>query len=105
MEKNNLLNYINTDGGLAAAGAGAVARTSQAASVFLAWTAPAGNCRIRANCNFDPRLGVAYSLNNKTIIHAGAGIFHHPAAAWQQYPERGRAPSAPAHRSMRRRTE
>jgi hypothetical protein len=25
-------------------------------------------------------------LNDKTMIHSGFGIFHHPAAAWQQFP-------------------
>ena len=34
----------------------------------------------------DPRLGVAYALDSKTVIHAGFGIFHHPPAAWQQFP-------------------
>ena len=34
----------------------------------------------------DPRLGLAYSLDSKTVIHTGFGIFHHPLAAWEQYP-------------------
>jgi len=34
----------------------------------------------------DPRLGVAYQLDSKTVIHTGFGIFHHPPAAWQQFP-------------------
>ena len=34
----------------------------------------------------DPRLGVAYQLDSKTVIHSGFGIFHHPPAAWQQFP-------------------
>ena len=34
----------------------------------------------------DPRLGVAYQLDSKTVIHTGFGIFHHPLAAWEQYP-------------------
>lgn len=29
--------------------------------------------------NFDPRLGIAYRLNEKTVIRTGAGIFTHPA--------------------------
>jgi hypothetical protein len=34
----------------------------------------------------DPRLGVAYQLDSRTVIHTGFGIFHHPPAAWQQFP-------------------
>jgi hypothetical protein len=34
----------------------------------------------------DPRLGIAYQLDSKTVTHAGFGIFHHPPAAWQQFP-------------------
>ena len=36
--------------------------------------------------HFDPRLGVAYSLDQKTVIHAGAGIFYHPTATYQTNP-------------------
>lgn len=36
--------------------------------------------------HFSPRLGLAYQLNENTIIHTGLGIFFHPAAAWQQFP-------------------
>ncbi len=35
---------------------------------------------------YDPRIGIAYAINSKTVIHSGFGIFHHPAAAWQQFP-------------------
>lgn len=28
--------------------------------------------------NFDPRLGIAYQLNSKTVLRSGIGIFHHP---------------------------
>jgi hypothetical protein len=34
----------------------------------------------------DPRVGLAYALDSKTVIHTGFGIFHHPLAAWEQYP-------------------
>ena len=34
----------------------------------------------------DPRLGVAYQLTSRTVIHTGLGIFHHPLAAWEQFP-------------------
>ena len=36
--------------------------------------------------HLDPRLGASYQLNSKTVIHTGFGIFHHPLAAWEQYP-------------------
>jgi hypothetical protein len=36
--------------------------------------------------HFSPRLGLAWQLNDKTIVHTGLGIFFHPAAAWQQFP-------------------
>ena len=39
-----------------------------------------------ATSHFDPRIGVAYAVNAKTIIHAGYGIFHMPSAAWEQFP-------------------
>jgi hypothetical protein len=28
--------------------------------------------------NFDPRLGIAYRVNEKTVLRGGFGIFHHP---------------------------
>lgn len=85
VEKNNLLNYMNLTavsplqpqvpsltltGGVGIPGLGGTSRQLQ----------------VPRKLDFDPRLGIAYQLNNKTVIHAGAGIFHHPAAAWQQYP-------------------
>jgi hypothetical protein len=85
IEQNNLLNYMNLTavnplqsqvpsltltGGVGIPGLGGTSRQLQ-------------NPR---KLDFDPRLGIAYKLNDKTVIHAGAGIFHHPAAAWQQYP-------------------
>jgi hypothetical protein len=36
--------------------------------------------------HLDPRLGVSYQATSKTVIHTGFGIFHHPQAAWEQYP-------------------
>ena len=35
---------------------------------------------------WDPRIGVGYQLNSKTVIRTGFGIFHHPVAALGQYP-------------------
>ena len=85
IEKNNLLNYMNLTavsplqsqvrsltltGGVGIPGLGGTSRQLQ-------------NPR---KLDFDPRVGFAFRINEKTILHAGAGIFHHPAAAWQQYP-------------------
>jgi hypothetical protein len=85
VEKNNLLNYIDLTsvsplqtqvpsltltGGVGIPGLNGISRQLQ-------------NPR---KLDFDPRLGIAYNLNDKTVLHAGAGIFHHPAAAWQQFP-------------------
>jgi len=36
--------------------------------------------------HLDPRLGVSYAWDAKTVTHAGFGIFHHPLAAWEQFP-------------------
>jgi hypothetical protein len=85
VEKNNLLNYLNTTavsplqaqvpslkltGGVGIPGLGATSRQLQNPE----------------KTSFDPRIGVAYRLNDKTVMHAGFGIFRHPAAAWQQFP-------------------
>ena len=86
VEKNDLLNYINTtapspiaslvpsipnlSGGIGIPGLYGTSRQLQ----------------VPGKLHFDPRFGVAYALYDKTIVHAGFGIFHHPAAAWQQYP-------------------
>jgi Carboxypeptidase regulatory-like domain len=85
VEKNNLLNYIDLTsvsplqaqvpsltltGGVGIPGLGGTSRQLQ-------------NPR---KLDFDPRVGIAYTLDEKTVMHAGAGIFHHPAAAWQQFP-------------------
>jgi hypothetical protein len=32
--------------------------------------------------NFDPRLGFAYGLNNKTVVRGGFGLFHAPSFLW-----------------------
>ena len=36
--------------------------------------------------HFEPRLGLAYSLNAKTVVHSGFGIFWHPTATYQTNP-------------------
>jgi hypothetical protein len=40
-----------------------------------------------ATSHFDPRVGIAYALNSKTILHAGYGMFHLPVAALEQFPD------------------
>ncbi len=44
------------------------------------------NLQIPSKTHFEPRLGIAYSLDQKTVIHAGAGIFYHPTATYQTNP-------------------
>lgn len=85
VETNNLLNYLNTT---------AISPLqSQVSSLTL--TGGIGvpglygtsrELQVPNKTNFDPRIGIAYMLNEKTIIHSGFGIFRHPAAAWQQFP-------------------
>jgi len=85
VEANNLLNYLDTTsvsplqmqvpslnltGGVGIPGLYGTSRQLQ----------------IPNKQNFDPRLGVSYLLNDKTVLHGGFGIFRHPAAAWQQFP-------------------
>lgn len=38
--------------------------------------------------NFSPSLGIAYSLNNKTVIRAGAGIYWDTELLWRRLQER-----------------
>ncbi len=48
-----------------------------------------GGSRVLQNpgkLHFEPRLGLAYSINSKTVVHAGAGIFWHPTATYQTNP-------------------
>jgi hypothetical protein len=42
--------------------------------------------QVPGKLHFEPRLGVAYSLDSKTVVHAGAGIFWHPTATYQTNP-------------------
>ena len=85
VEKNNLLNYLNTT----------AVSPLQAQVPSLTLTGGVGipglygtsrELQNPGKVNFDPRLGVSYMFNEKTIIHSGFGIFRHPAAAWQQFP-------------------
>jgi hypothetical protein len=56
--------FPNLSGGLGFVGAGGIGNRTQDTD----WD------------HFDPRIGIAYQWNNKTVLRAGAGIFHHPAA-------------------------
>jgi hypothetical protein len=85
VEKANLLNYLNTT----------AVSPLQAQVPSLTLTGGVGipglygtsrELQNPGKLDFDPRLGVSYMLNEKTIIHSGFGIFRHPAAAWQQFP-------------------
>ncbi len=31
---------------------------------------------------FDPRVGLSWTLNDKTVVHSGFGVFHHPGAQY-----------------------
>jgi hypothetical protein len=42
--------------------------------------------QIPEKLHFEPRLGISYAPNDKTVIHAGAGIFYHPTASWSTNP-------------------
>ncbi|HVP46197.1 MAG TPA: carboxypeptidase regulatory-like domain-containing protein [Bryobacteraceae bacterium] len=44
------------------------------------------NLQNTRGAHLDPRIGMAYQLSSKTVIHTGFGIFHHPQAAWEQFP-------------------
>jgi len=48
-----------------------------------------GSSRVLQNpgaLHFEPRLGLAYNPNSKTVVHAGFGIFWHPTATYQTNP-------------------
>ncbi len=42
--------------------------------------------QVPGKLHFEPRLGLAYSPNAKTVVHAGGGIFWHPTATYQTNP-------------------
>ncbi|WP_263351114.1 carboxypeptidase regulatory-like domain-containing protein [Acidicapsa acidisoli] len=86
VEENNLLNYVNTT-----APSPIAAQVPSIPNLVGGVGIPGLNgtsrqLQVSEKLHFDPRLGLAYQLNEKTIVHSGFGVFHHPAAAWQQYP-------------------
>jgi hypothetical protein len=83
VEKNNLLNYLNTT---AMSPLQVPSLTLRAGVGIPGLDDTSRQLQNPQKTNLDPRVGVAYNFNDKTVIHAGFGIFHHPAAAWQQFP-------------------
>jgi hypothetical protein len=92
VEKNNLLNYIDTTStspinGLVASLPNEPVLPALVGGVGIPGLNGTDNqLQLPQKTHFDPRLGIAYQLNEKTIIRSGVGFFTHPAAAWQQYP-------------------
>ena len=83
VEKNNLLNYLDTTG---ASPLHVPSLTLRGGVGIPGLNGTSRQLQNPQKTNLDPRIGVAYNYNDKTVIHAGFGIFHHPAAAWQQFP-------------------
>jgi Carboxypeptidase regulatory-like domain len=44
------------------------------------------NLQVPGKLHFEPRLGVAYSLDKNTVVHAGFGMFWHPTGTWGTNP-------------------
>ncbi len=85
VEANNLLNYLNTTG-VSPLQAQVPSLTLKGGVGVPGLYGTSRELQVPGKLNFDPRVGVAYNLNDKTILHAGFGIFRHPLAAWQQFP-------------------
>ena len=92
IENENLLNYIDTTStspinGKVTALAGDPALPTLVGGVGIpGLNGTSRELQLPEKLHFSPRLGLAYQLNRKTIVHTGLGIFFHPAAAWQQFP-------------------
>jgi hypothetical protein len=92
VEKNNLLNYIDTtsispiNGQVLSLPNEPVIPTLVGGVGIPGLNSSSRQLQTPEKLHFAPRLGLAYQLNEKTIVHTGLGIFYHPAAAWQQYP-------------------
>jgi hypothetical protein len=92
VEENNLLNYIDTTSASPISGQVASLPNEPALPALVGGVGIPGlngtsrQLQTPEALHFEPRLGVTYQLNEKTIVHSGFGIFYHPAAAWQQYP-------------------
>jgi hypothetical protein len=92
VEKNNLLNYIDTTSISPINGKVLSLPNEPAIPTLVGGVGIPGlngsskQLQTPEKLHFAPRLGLAYQLNEKTIVHTGLGIFYHPAAAWQQFP-------------------
>ena len=92
VEENNLLNYIDTTSTSPINGQVASLPNEPVLPALVGGVGIPGlngsstQLQTPETLHFEPRLGLTYQLNDKTIVHTGAGIFYHPAAAWQQYP-------------------
>ena len=42
--------------------------------------------QVPGKLHFEPRVGLAYNTNAKTVVHAGGGIFWHPTGTWGTNP-------------------
>ena len=92
IENENLLNYIDTTSTSPINGKVSSLPGEPALSTLVGGVGIPGlngtsrELQLPEKVHFSPRLGLAYQLNKKTIVHTGLGIFFHPAAAWQQFP-------------------
>ena len=86
IEKNNLLNYIDTKAPSPIASQVPSIPNLHGGVGIPGLYDTSTELQVPEKRHFDPRLGLAYQANDKTYVRAGFGIFHHPAAAWQQYP-------------------
>ena len=92
VENENLLNYIDTTSTSPINGQVHSLSNEPAIPTLVGGVGIPGlngtsrELQIPEKLHFSPRLGLAYQLDGKTIVHTGFGIFYHPAAAWQQYP-------------------
>jgi hypothetical protein len=92
VENENLLNYIDTTSTSPINGLVQSLPNEPSIPTLLGGVGIPGlngasrQLQVPETLHFSPRLGLAYQLNDKTIIHTGLGVFFHPAAAWQQYP-------------------
>jgi hypothetical protein len=92
VEKNNLLNYIDTTSTSPINGLVTSLPNEPVLPALVGGVGIPGlngtstELQSPQKLHFDPRIGIAYQLNEKTIIRTGVGFFTHPAAAWQQYP-------------------
>jgi Carboxypeptidase regulatory-like domain len=85
VETNNLLNYLDLTG-VSPLQAQVPSFTLTGGVGIPGLYGTSRQLQVPSKMSFDPRLGIAYMFNDKTIIHSGFAIFHHPAAAWQQFP-------------------